>query len=200
MSTQTRTGITAIELVPTACDVGDLPNGAVDVLAVTCVPPVTGEGSMGTEPSAIRSHIDGVVIGWVVGEGGATGVPVDYPGNPQGAALRAVSTVAIGVDDVGREAALLFEAGDPRRPLLVGLIHRPETREISPSTTPAIEPIHVDGDGDRLTLTADKEIVLRCGKASITLTRAGKVLIRGAYLLSRSSGVNRIKGGSVQIN
>ena len=30
--------------------------------------------------------------------------------------------------------------------------------------------------------------------------RAGKVLIRGAYLLSRSSGVNRIKGGSVQIN
>ena len=32
------------------------------------------------------------------------------------------------------------------------------------------------------------------------LTRAGKVLIQGAYLLSRSTGVNRIKGGSVQIN
>ena len=44
------------------------------------------------------------------------------------------------------------------------------------------------------------EIELRCGKASLILTRAGKVLIRGAYLLSRSSGVNRIKGGSVQIN
>ncbi|MEW5071937.1 hypothetical protein AB1P14_09365, partial [Pseudomonas aeruginosa] len=38
------------------------------------------------------------------------------------------------------------------------------------------------------------------GKASITLTRAGKVIIRGAYLSSRSTGVNRIKGGSVQIN
>ena len=49
-------------------------------------------------------------------------------------------------------------------------------------------------------LTAEHEIVLRCGKASLTLTRAGKVLIRGTYLLSRSSGVNRIKGGSVQIN
>ena len=48
--------------------------------------------------------------------------------------------------------------------------------------------------------TAESEIVLRCGEASITLTRAGKVLIRGTYLLSRSSGVNRIKGGSVQIN
>jgi hypothetical protein len=55
-------------------------------------------------------------------------------------------------------------------------------------------------DGHRVVLDAEQEIVLRCGKASITLTRAGKVLIRGAYLLSRSSGVNRIKGGSVQIN
>jgi hypothetical protein len=49
-------------------------------------------------------------------------------------------------------------------------------------------------------LTGDKEIVLRCGKASITLTRAGKIIIRGAYLLNRSSGVNKIKGASVQIN
>ena len=37
-------------------------------------------------------------------------------------------------------------------------------------------------------------------KASITLTSAGKILLRGAYILNRSSGVNRIKGGSVQIN
>jgi hypothetical protein len=55
-------------------------------------------------------------------------------------------------------------------------------------------------DGKRFVFTAEDEIVLRCGRASITLTRAGKVLIRGAYLLNRSSGVNRIKGGSVQIN
>jgi hypothetical protein len=47
---------------------------------------------------------------------------------------------------------------------------------------------------------AGKEIVLRCGDASITLTRAGKILIKGAYVLSRSSGVNRIQGGAVEIN
>jgi hypothetical protein len=41
---------------------------------------------------------------------------------------------------------------------------------------------------------------LRCGKSSITLTRAGKVLIEGEYISSRSSGVNRIKGGSIQLN
>jgi hypothetical protein len=55
-------------------------------------------------------------------------------------------------------------------------------------------------DDDQLVFAAKEQVVLRCGKASITLTRAGKVLIRGAYLLSRSSGVHRIKGGSVQIN
>lgn len=55
-------------------------------------------------------------------------------------------------------------------------------------------------DGERLVLKAGREIVLQCGKASITLTSAGKVIIRGAYVLSRSSGVNRIVGGSVQIN
>ena len=55
-------------------------------------------------------------------------------------------------------------------------------------------------DGRRVEFTAEQEIVFRCGKASIILTRAGKVLIEGEYVLTRSSGVNRIKGGSVQIN
>ena len=51
-----------------------------------------------------------------------------------------------------------------------------------------------------LVVSAEKELVFRCGQASITLTRAGKVLLRGTYPSSRSSGANRIKGGSVQIN
>ena len=52
----------------------------------------------------------------------------------------------------------------------------------------------MDGDGKKFTFDAKEQIVLRCGKSSITLTRAGKVLIKGAYLLSRSSGVNRVSG------
>jgi len=60
--------------------------------------------------------------------------------------------------------------------------------------------VEVDVDGQRLLVTAQEQLVLRCGKASITLTRAGKVLIEGAYVSSRSSGVNRIKGGSIQLN
>ncbi len=44
------------------------------------------------------------------------------------------------------------------------------------------------------------QIVLRCGKASITLTKEGKVILQGAYVSNQSSGVLRLKGGSVQIN
>ena len=55
-------------------------------------------------------------------------------------------------------------------------------------------------DGKQITFDAEEQIVLRCGKSSITLTKKGKVIIRGAYLLNRSTGVNHIKGGSVKIN
>jgi len=60
--------------------------------------------------------------------------------------------------------------------------------------------VEVQVDKKRLELEAQDEIVLRCGKASITLRRNGRVVIRGAYLESRSDGTNRIKGGNVQIN
>ena len=101
----------------------------------------------------------------------------------------------------GSEVALVFEDGDPARPIIIGAIGR-ALAGIRPAslTTPSAINVEATADGERMTISANQEVELRCGKASITLTRAGKVLIRGAYLLSRSSGVNRIKGGSVQIN
>jgi hypothetical protein len=86
----------------------------------------------------------------------------------------------------------MFEEGDPARPMVLGLVER--------GVPNGQQPVELLVDKKRVVFTAEQEIVLRCGKASITLTRAGKVLIRGAYVLNRSSGVNRIKGGSVQIN
>jgi uncharacterized protein (DUF2345 family) len=55
-------------------------------------------------------------------------------------------------------------------------------------------------DGKRVRVTAQDEIVLQCGSASVTLRRNGRVIIRGTYVESRSEGTNRIKGGQVQIN
>jgi len=44
------------------------------------------------------------------------------------------------------------------------------------------------------------EVVLRCGKASITLRRNGRVVIRGVELETRARGLQRIKGGKIEIN
>ena len=55
-------------------------------------------------------------------------------------------------------------------------------------------------DGKRIEVNGQEEIVLRCGEASITLRRNGRVIIRGVYVETRAKGTNRIKGGSVLIN
>jgi hypothetical protein len=139
--------------------------------------------------------LDGVVIGTLAGFDDSARPQVVFPGTAPDAPLTALSTVALEQKELGRSVVLQFEGGDRNKPVILGLLQQPLTSE-----TAGEKQIDVTLDGERLVLTADKEIVLRCGKASITLTRAGKVLIRGAYLLNRSSGVNRIKGGSVQIN
>lgn len=54
--------------------------------------------------------------------------------------------------------------------------------------------------GRRIEIEGADEVALRCGQASITLRRNGRVVMRGAYVESRSKGTNRIKGGTVLIN
>ena len=60
--------------------------------------------------------------------------------------------------------------------------------------------LQADLDGARVQLKADKEVVIACGKASITLRANGRVIIRGTQIESYSEGTNRIKGGQVRIN
>ena len=127
----------------------------------------------------------GVLVGFT-----GSGEPlVDYR-YPEEFSRVAVSTAVLTAQDVGREVVLLFENGNPASPIIVGVI-RPAAKH---------SPVDVTVDGKRLMITAQEQIVLRCGQASITLTRAGKVLIKGAYVSNRSSGANRIKGGSIQLN
>ncbi len=123
------------------------------------------------------------------------GVP-ELPGE----ILPAVTTVPLRRDQVGSTVVVLFEQGDARRPIIVGVLQ--DRREPTAATTAPDETrrVQVQADDERVVLTAEREIVLRCGQASITLTRAGKVLIKGTYVLSRASGYNKIKGAAVDIN
>ena len=141
------------------------------------------------EPAAA---LPGPVLGTLIGWDEAGEPLVAFRGEP----LHALTTVPLSADHVGREVALLFVNGDVRRPLVIGVIQLPGPV----AAAPVMGKVEASLGGERLEFTAGREIVFRCGDASITLTKAGKVLIQGAYLLSRSSGVNRIKGGSVQIN
>ncbi|WP_425394850.1 DUF6484 domain-containing protein [Chondromyces crocatus] len=136
----------------------------------------------------LPERVDGILVGRLE-EVGPAGARVVFPGSPaEGVIARAM--VPLTSAEVGAEVALMFEGGSPQRPVVMG-------RMFVPGAAPGVQ---AQVDTERVELAAEKEIVLRCGKSSITLTRAGKIIIRGAYVLTRSSGVNRIQGGSVQIN
>jgi|ERR1039458_3356951 hypothetical protein len=132
-----------------------------------------------------------IVVGTIVGLASPAGVLVTHSRAQSGAPMKAGTVVAISEKEVGRQAVLAFEDGDLAKPIILGLIR---------TAGNTVSKVTVGADGDKFVLVAEREIELRCGEASIILTRAGKVLIRGEYVLTSSAGVNRIKGGSVQIN
>lgn len=151
-------------------------------------------------PPVPIDKIEGIVIGRITD---TNEMLVDYPGNPTGSPLTAIAIRTIKQTDVNREVALSFKDADPHKPIVLGFIEYPQ-QQISNSNSAnenaSLDLVDVNMVGQQMIFSAEKEIVLKCGKASITLTRAGKIILRGKYLLSRSSGVNQIKGGSVQIN
>jgi hypothetical protein len=141
--------------------------------------------------------VGGVVVGELIAivNDGRTPL-VTFRGQAEPGAVSARSVIDLHGAHIGGHVVLMFDGGDPAKPIVMGVLRdrdgwplerRPEQVEVSP-------------DGERMVVTATNQLVLRCGKASITLTRAGKVIIQGTYLSNQSSGVNRIKGGSVQIN
>jgi len=98
----------------------------------------------------------------------------------------------------GLKVVLGFENADAGKPLVVGVIGTPaRLKEAQPADT-ATAVTHTSQD--IVKITSDKELVLQCGKAKIALRADGRIAILGGYVLSRSTGVNKIKGGSVQIN
>jgi hypothetical protein len=142
-------------------------------------------------------YIAGVVTGTLVGfaNGGATPLVV-FPGQVGTAAVAARSVVDLDGVHIGQDVLLMFDGSDSRRPIVMGWLRPREGWAPAEQT----DQVRVDSDGERLIVSAKEQLVLRCGNASITLTKSGKVLIRGAYIVSHSTGANRVKGGTVHLN
>jgi len=160
------------------------------------------------------------MIGRLVPGSTALAPLVEFPGNRAGP-VRARATIPLDPGTVeravvtGRGVTLVFENGDRRLPIVTGLLQGSEPTTafqellVGPRAAPAPAaaaagagrpPLEARLDGERLVLEGKREIVLKCGDASITLRRDGRMVLRGAYVETYARGINRIKGGSVKIN
>ncbi len=172
----------------------DLDAGGAELLA----PLLRGDATTLRTPGEPAAQcIAGVVIGELLAltDDGTTPL-VRHAHLPGSAAARARTSVDLHGAHIGEPVVLMFEHGDPALPIVIGVLRG---RTGWPDERPPAQ-VQVDSDGARMVVSARDQLVLRCGKASLTLTKAGKVLIEGSYVLSRSTGVNRVKGGSVQLN
>jgi hypothetical protein len=132
-------------------------------------------------------------------------VRVELPGSPAPVPAR----VAASLDDAsleaaareGQEAVLLLEGGDPARPIVVALLRSstPLVDAILAGPLPDAEKV-ARVDGRRVVVEGKDEVVLKCGRASLTLQRDGKVVLRGVNVVSQAEQVHKVRGGKVQIN
>lgn len=110
-------------------------------------------------------------------------------------AVSARSIVPLSKKQLGEEVLVAFEEGNLHFPTIIGSFWRPEQFPELPQG-----PTEAKVDREQIVIEGKKEVVLKCGKASIKLFADGRVCIRGTEVLNRASGTNRIRGGSVQIN
>ncbi|MEM9456553.1 MAG: DUF6484 domain-containing protein [Myxococcota bacterium] len=108
---------------------------------------------------------------------------------------KAVSTVPLGLDAVGHPVVLMFLRGEVDHPVIIG---RVEMGRAMPNKTTRTQNLVIEGR--KLALHADSSLTLRCGRSSITLTREGRIVLRGTNLVSEASGTHRIRGGTIKLN
>jgi hypothetical protein len=165
---------------------------------------VSARGKKAEVVALERALSPGAVVGRLVAfENGE--VRVELPG-ARGAL---VARISASIDDAAlaaaarerQEAVLLLEEGDPSRPILVALLRSrtPLVDALLAGPLPAAERV-ARVDGKRVVVEGKEEVVLQCGRASLTLRRDGKVVLRGVNVVSQAERVHKVRGGKVQIN
>ncbi|MBU1169907.1 MAG: hypothetical protein KKD44_10135 [Proteobacteria bacterium] len=132
--------------------------------------------------------IEGIVVGQLVGFEHTKNPLVDFKKNVTGRPLSARATVALSETHVGRDVALMFEECNPKKPVIIGLMHSEENQTEAPP------------DEQIKTISAENAILFRCGKSTLLLKKDGTIEISGKNIVARASGQNTIKGAVVHIN
>ncbi|MBL8561846.1 MAG: hypothetical protein JNN06_06160 [Gemmobacter sp.] len=138
-------------------------------------------------PLSEAPRIEGVVVGHILSLQD-DGPLVSHPLSPTPVLARSLSAPDTLV--AGDAVALMFEAGDPARPIVMGRM----------AALPGLGDLTISSDAEQTVISHPRKLVLRCGKASVSLDAEGRVQLRGEYLLSLARGVNRIAGGAVKVN
>jgi hypothetical protein len=120
---------------------------------------------------------------------GSDGSPiVEFGGNELGPIpARTAIPSAIHGDTV----LLVFDQGDPTRPIIIGIVRDRFEKCFPQRLKMAAKEILLEGT---------EEVSLRCGESSLTLRKDGKTVLKGKEVLTRASRTNRVKGATVQIN
>jgi hypothetical protein len=133
-------------------------------------------------------QVPGVTIG-IVSAVDSTGSPiVRFQNEEIAAAVVWMPTPPQWADCIGGRVVLSLLDGDERQPIVLGLLDPPQLR------------VDADGTPEVLHVESTRALVIECGEAKIVLREDGRIEIRGTHIISRSSGPNKLKGGSVHIN
>jgi hypothetical protein len=131
---------------------------------------------------------------------------VDFDGCDEPKKARIVSGLSqdelIQAANGGREVLITFEKGDAERPIIMALMEeeREDPRATELGQKQIGQPQQAVVDGQVVKIEARDQIILQCGRGSITIKKDGKILVKGTKLVSRASETNKIKGASVDIN
>lgn len=123
---------------------------------------------------------------------GSTGAPV-----PVTIGIELSDGVLVKAARLRRRALVVRTADANPHWVLVGLLRErvaAKARDARPGQ------LEVTLDGETVRLSAERNIELRCGAASLLLRKDGKVVITGTNVVSSSRGSNRIRGATISLN
>ena len=165
-----------------------------------------------------NSLAQGLLIGKIIALSENGNPLIAFDEQTKGLPVEALTTVAIDASSIGKDVAISFAQNQGGMPIVMGVIRRllddvitqqQPGQVVEPSVNPEVDlSSAIDStnkpeiivDGNKIELSAPEEITLRCGKASITLNKNGKILLKGEHVLNRMAGAFKVKSGSVHLN